>query len=156
MKKTPPELEPLVPTLRALQRLIDRFESQGIVIGGAAICLLGQARLTADVDAMLLVTNGELPRLLQVARQVGFVPRRKDVETFARRNRLVLLRHPETASDVDISLGAMPLEIEMVQRSRMMRFGILRVRLPTIDDLIILKAIAHRPKDLIDISKLSK
>lgn len=55
MKKKLSELEPLVPTLWALQRLIDRFESRGIVIGGAAICLLGQPRLTADVDAMLEV-----------------------------------------------------------------------------------------------------
>lgn len=156
MKKTPAELEPLVPTLRAVQQLIEQFESQGIVIGGAAICLLGQPRLTADVDALLLVSNQDIPRLLALADKVGFVPRRKDIETFARRNRVILLRHPETASDVDISMGAMPLEVEMVERSRLMRYGNLSVRLPTVEDLIILKAIAHRPKDMLDIASLIK
>lgn len=154
MKKTPEQLEPLVPTIKALQTLIEKFESKGIVIGGAAICLLGQPRMTADVDAMLLVTNDDLAKVFDVARQVGFVPRRKDAETFARRNRILLLHHPETGSDVDISMGAMPLEQEMVERSRLMRFGSLRVRLPSIEDLIILKAIAHRPKDLIDVRNL--
>lgn len=154
MKKNLSELEPLVPTLGALQRLIERFESRGIVIGGAAICLLGQPRLTADVDAMLLVTNQELPTLLEAAFEIGFSPRRKDYEAFARRNRIILLHHPETGTDVDISLGSMPLEIEMVDRSQVIRYGTLRLRLPTIEDLIILKAIAHRPKDMMDIGNL--
>jgi hypothetical protein len=30
----------------------------------------------------------------------------------------------------------------------------LRLRLPTVEDLIILKAVAHRPKDLLDIRTL--
>lgn len=143
-----------MPTLRAVQALIDRFQAKGVIIGGAAVCLLGQARLTADVDAMLLVTNDDLTALLEAAHEVGFVPRRRSVALFARRNRLVPLHHPETKSDVDISLGAMPLEIEMVKRSRLMRYGNLRVRLPTIEDLIILKAIAHRDKDRLDIISL--
>jgi hypothetical protein len=152
--KTPHELEPLMPTLQALQRLIDRFDKQGIIIGGAAVCLMGQPRMTADVDAVLLLSIDELPQLLKAAREVGLVPRIKDVKEFARRNRVVLLRHQASGTDVDISLGALPVEIEAVQRSRILRTGNLRLRLPTVEDLIILKAVAHRPKDLLDIRTL--
>ncbi|TAH53620.1 MAG: hypothetical protein EYC68_02425 [Chloroflexota bacterium] len=152
--KTPSQLEKLVPTLRALHSLLVQFEERGMVIGGAAVCLLGEPRMTADVDAVFLLSNDDLPNLLRAAHEVGFVPRIKDVESFARRNRLVMLRHPITNVDVDISLGAMPFEIEAVERSRLVRSGKLRVRLPTVEDLIILKAIAHRPKDLVDIQSL--
>lgn len=152
--KTPSQLEKLVPTLRALHNLLVQFEERGMVIGGAAVCLLGEPRMTADVDAVFLLSNDDLPNLLRAAREVGFVPRIKDVESFAKRNRLVMLHHPITNADVDISLGAMPFEIEAVERSRLVRSGKLRVRLPTVEDLIILKAIAHRPKDLVDIQSL--
>lgn len=152
--KTPSQLEKLVPTLRALHNLLVQFEERGMVIGGAAVCLLGEPRMTADVDAVFLLSNEDLPNLLRAAHKVGFVPRIKDVERFARRNRLVMLHHSLTNVDVDLSLGAMPFEIEAVERSRLVRSGKLRVRLPTVEDLIILKAIAHRPKDLVDIQSL--
>lgn len=152
--KTPKELEPLVPTLQALGALIDHFDKKGMVIGGAAVCLLGQPRMTADVDALLLVSQEDLPELLQKAGQMGFTPRIKDIEAFARKNRIILLRYGESDTDVDISLGALPLEIEAVQRSRVIRAGNARIRVPTVEDLIILKAVAHRPKDLVDIRAL--
>lgn len=152
--KKPKELDPLLSTLQAVQQLIDRFEKKGIVIGGAAVCLLGQPRMTADVDAMLLVSLDDLPLLLSAAREMGLVPRIKNVEAFARKNRIVLLRHRATDTDVDISLGVLPLEVEAVRRSQVIRVGKLRLRLPAVEDLIIFKAVAHRPKDLLDIRTL--
>ncbi len=153
MKKTD-ELEPLLPTLRAVQQLIDRFGKKGIVIGGAAVSLLGRPRMTADIDAVLLVSIDDLPQLLRAARQVGLVPRIQDVEAFGRKNRIVLLRHRASGTNVDISLGVLPLEIEAVERSQVIRIGNLRLRVPTVEDLIIFKAVAHRQKDLLDIKML--
>jgi hypothetical protein len=75
-----------------------------------------------------------------------------DAEAFARRSRVLLLRHAESGIDVDISLGLLPFEIEAVERSQEYTAGALRVRLPTPEDLIILKAVAHRPKDMLDIA----
>ncbi len=152
--KPAPELEPLIPTLDAVQRLIDEFENRGIIIGGVAVSLLGRPRLTADVDIVLLVSVDDLPRLIRAAEQEGFTPRIEGVENFARRNRVVLLKHDASGIDVDISLGALPLEVEAVQRSQMVRAGSLQVRVPTVEDLIILKAVAHRPKDGLDVETL--
>ena len=52
---------------------------------------------------------------------------------------------------MDISLGILPFEVETVERSQEYQAGSLRIRLPTPEDLIILKAVAHRPKDMLDI-----
>jgi len=41
--------------------------------------------------------------------------------------------------------------VETVERSHEHRAGTLVLRLPTPEDLIILKAVAHRPKDMLDI-----
>lgn len=43
----------------------------------------------------------------------------------------------------------------MVERSSIKSFANLSIRLPTPEDLIIMKAIAHRPKDLEDIRMIA-
>ena len=45
-------LQPLLPPLASIQRLLARFNERGMVIGGGAASLLGRPRLTADVDVV--------------------------------------------------------------------------------------------------------
>lgn len=147
----PSSLEPLLAPIQALQRLIEHFDNQGVIIGGVATSILGRPRLTADADAMLVLSLEDIAELLQVALREGLVPRLAEVEQFARRNRVVLLRHEASGIDIDVSLGLLPFEIEAVERSQEYQIGSVRLRLPTPEDLVILKAVAHRPKDLLDI-----
>jgi hypothetical protein len=51
-------------------------------------------------------------------------------------------------------LGILPFEQEAVQRSTLHDTGTFAIRLPTPEDLIIMKTVAHRPKDLLDIQAL--
>jgi hypothetical protein len=145
-------LKPLAEPLAAVQRLIEQLNHQGVVIGGVAASLLGQPRLTADADVLILASIDDIPRVLELAGAEGLQPRTANVVEFARRSRVVLLRHAASGIDVDISLGVLPFEIEAVERSHEHQAGALRIRLPTPEDLIILKAVAHRPKDLVDIA----
>jgi hypothetical protein len=125
-----------------------------MVIGGVAASLLGQPRLTADLDAVIILDVAELPHLLEAAIQEGLIPRISDAEAFARQNRVLLLRHDVSGIPVDISLGALPLEEEAVKRSVVRHVGEVAIRLPTPEDLVILKAVAHRPQDLLDIQAI--
>jgi hypothetical protein len=45
-----PSAEYLAAPLQAVQRLLDRFHDQGMIIGGVAASLLGQPRLKVDID----------------------------------------------------------------------------------------------------------
>ena len=148
------EVTPLLAPLAAVQRLLTRFDDQGIIIGGVAASLLGRPRLTADVDAVILLTVEDLPLLVEAAAQEGLVSRITNAEDFARRHRVLLLRHQESGINVDISLGMLLFEIEAVERSVIHQVGSLAIRLPTPEDLIIFKAVAHRPTDLMDIQAL--
>ena len=144
----------LLPSLIALQKLLARFGDQGIIIGGVAASLLGKPRLTADVGAMILLSIENLPHLTNAAIEVGLVPRISNAEDFASRHRVLLLRHQESGINVDISLGILPFEVEAVERSVVCQVGNLAIRLPTPEDLIIFKAVAHRPQDLLDIQAI--
>ena len=150
------EVAPLLSPLISLQRLLARFDDQGVVIGGVAASLLGRPRLTADVDVVMILSIENLPHLMAEAAEEGLVPRIADAEAFARRHRVLLLRHDASGIGVDISLGMLPFEVEAVERSIIHEVGSVAIRLPTPEDLIIFKAVAHRPKDLLDIQAIAE
>jgi hypothetical protein len=66
----------------------------------------------------------------------------------------LLVSHKSTGIDVDISLAALPFEKESIARAKWMDVGGLSLPLPTPEDLIIMKAVAHRPRDLADIESV--
>ena len=151
----PENLTPLLAPLQALQNLLAAFNNQGVIIGGSAVSLLGTPRYTVDLDAVFLLSFDDLPRLLTEAAGQGIEPRISDPILFARKSRVILMRHMPSGTDIDLSLGILPFEIEMVERSQVIDVGAMQLRLPTPEDLIILKAVAHRPKDLADIQAIA-
>ena len=50
----PGDMEPLADPLQAVERLLVRFGERGVIIGGAAISLIGKPRYTEDIDAVVL------------------------------------------------------------------------------------------------------
>ena len=154
-QSAPSGITPLLEPLMALQRLLEHFDNQGVIIGGIAASLLGKPRFTADLDAVILLRVEDLPKLVNASREQGITPRIADAEVFARKNRVLLLQHQASGINIDISLGILPFETEMVERSRKLKVGSLYLRLPTPEDLIILKAVAHRPHDLTDIQAIA-
>jgi len=145
------DIEPFQAAIEATQRLLVRFDNRGVIIGGIAVGFLGKPRFTEDIDAMFLLSIHDIPKFLEAARHEDILPRRPDAEEFARKSRVLLLQHAPTEINIDISLGILPFEEEMVKRAIVQSIGSLSIRLPTPEDLIIMKAIAHRPKDLEDI-----
>lgn len=151
----PPEPEiPFGDALESLAGVLQDFDNRGLVIGGVAVSLLAAPRLTADVDAMLLLDVTEIPRLIESAAAHGLTARIEDAAAFAAQSRVLLLRHAASGIGVDIALGMLPFEEEAVARGRLHETGRVAVPLPTPEDLIILKAVAHRPKDLLDIESI--
>jgi len=149
------KLTPFLGPLQAIQNLLTKYGNKGVVIGGIAASLLGTPRFTADLDAVFLVSFEDLPSFLSEAMKEGIEPRIQDPIGFARKSRVLLLRHTTSNIDIDISLGILPFEIEMVHRSTPVVLGSLQLQIPTPEDLIIMKAVAHRPKDLDDIEAIA-
>jgi predicted nucleotidyltransferase len=154
-RSEPVILSPLLELLDALQHLLERFDNCGVIIGGIAASLLGQPRLTVDLNAVILLNTNDLPKLIEAAAIEGMVTRIADAEEFARKNRILLLRHEPSGINIDISLGILPFEIEMIERGHEISVWGIQLRLPTPEDLIIMKAIAHRSKDLEDIQAVA-
>lgn len=119
---------------------------QFCVIGGLAVQRWGEMRTTLDVDLTLLTRFGREEDFIGPLLE-QFEGRIPDALEFAIRNRVLLLR-ASNGKDIDISLGGLPFEEEMVQRATPFEFapGLI---LPTCspEDLFIMKVFAARGKD---------
>lgn len=144
----------LLAALADLVSWLDEAQVPSMVIGGVAASVLGRPRLTHDVDALAILPEPEWGRLMSAAAGHGIVPRIEDALAFAGRSRVLLMRHVASRIDLDLTFGGLPFERDAVAKSDVHEIGGVRVRLPRVEELIVMKAIAHRPKDIQDIEGL--
>jgi hypothetical protein len=156
-RPTMPKREPLSALLKALRDLVRWLKSKhvpGVIIGGVAASILGRPRMTNDIDALVLLEEAYWEKFLIDGARFGFIPRLTDCLNFAKKSRVLLVRHKPSGIDVDITFGVLPFEKETIARVVWLEIKKIRLPLPTPEDLIIMKAIAHRPRDLADIESI--
>lgn len=153
MAKKPPVLPPET-TLAALLDWLESEAISGLIIGGVAASLLSRPRFTRDVDVLISLDETLYEKFLNSGAHFGFVPRINNALAFARRSRVFLVTHDPTGVDVDIALAGLPFEVESIEQKRWNKLGTLSLPLPTPENLIIMKAVAHRPQDMADIKAL--
>lgn len=121
------------------------------VVGGVAASLHGRPRVTKDVDVVVLAEDGTWPHLLELAAKERLVPRIDGALEFARTTRVLLLAHEPSAIEVDVSFGMLPFESELVERAETRMIHSVRFPLATAEDVIVMKALALRARDILDI-----
>ena len=125
--------------------------ARGYVIGGIAASVYGRPRVTNDIDATVLLDEDQWDEFLIAGREFGFLPRVSDPIEFARRSRMLLAIHDPTGIPIDLALGLLPFEIEAAARARKVEIAGTQVPLISPEDLLVMKAVAGRPRDLADI-----
>src|SRR5262245_51247027 len=92
-------IESLADALRDLRRWLSQTHTRGIVIGGVAASLLGRPRATRDVDALVVLPEDTWATFVAAGTKFGFVPRVKDCVAFARRSRVLLMKHAPSEAE---------------------------------------------------------
>lgn len=154
MKKETEIPDEIVVALQDLLRWLEVTHTPYATIGGVGVSLIAGARATQDVDAVLWLDTSELESFVQSGTLHGFIGRISDAAEFARRNRVLLLQHQPTGINVDLSCGELPFEEEMIARAKELVIGSVRIKVASPEDLIITKAVAHRPRDIADIEAI--
>lgn len=141
----------LLTTASAVQACLDTAELPNALIGGLAVQVWGQPRVTQDVD--LTVLTGVVRDVEAIDTLLErFTSRIENPHGFAAQARVVLLKDPVTGSDVDVSLGADPFEERMLDRAVLIEHAPdARLRTATAEDLLVLKLFAGRPIDWMDV-----
>lgn len=132
-----------------LQGFCDRSGWGSCFIGGIAVQRWSQARVTRDVDLTLLTGFGHEAGYIENLLK-HYSPRIADAAAFAMRTRVLLLRS-SSGVGIDISLGALPFEHLVVERSSLYEFAPnLALRTCSAEDLMVMKLFAFRGIDLRD------
>ena len=118
-------------------------------IGGITLVRWGDARQTKDIGMVVLAGFGHKQKF-SVAFTSAFKPRPEHSPKIADEGRVLLLQ-AGNGVPMDISLGCLPYEERIMDRSSKFEF-LPEVALRTVcaEDLVVLKAFAGRPQDWID------
>lgn len=129
------------------------FQQLGVsyaIIGGVAVQIWGEPRLTQDVDLTVAAPLDEPAVFIQQVLD-RFPARLEGALEFARRNRVILIT-ATNGCPVDVSLGLPGYEDEVMRRAVDVELEPGNaVKMCSAEDLIIHKAIAGRPQDVRDI-----
>jgi predicted nucleotidyltransferase len=127
---------------------------KGVVIGGVAVAFRGRPRITRDVDAIVFLEEERWAEFLAIGEKLAFHERIPDLLEFAKRSRVLTVRHEKTGTPVDLSLGSLAIERQTLERAEKVKIGRLAVPVASAEDLIILKTVAGRPQDVIDMDSV--
>jgi hypothetical protein len=124
-----------------LERVAGALDAAGIrymVVGGQAVLLHGEARLTKDVDVTLAAGLEHLDQVVSLARAARLEPL-VDPESFTRRTLVLPCQDRESGLRVDFILSFSPYERQAIERARLVTMGSTAVRFATAEDLVIHK-----------------
>ena len=140
--------------LVTIAKNLEKAEIPYMIIGGQAVLQYGEARLTNDIDVTLGVDVDKLSIVLKLVRRVGLEILRNDVRKFVKQTYVLPVREMESGIRIDFIFSNSSYEKQAIQRSKGIRINKQLVQFASVEDVIIQKIIAGRPRDLEDISKL--
>jgi len=123
------------------------------IIGGIAVIIHGAPRVTADIDVTILAEIDTLEQILGVFAD-DYISLKSNPLAFFQRCLFVPLQHKTTEVKVDVAAALSGFERLAVKRSQRLFYYDVEANVCTIEDLIIMKLIAARPKDILDLQTL--
>ncbi len=133
-----------------IARLAVELEAKRIpfmLIGGQAVLLHGEPRLTQDVDVTVGVGPDRVPDLLGVCEALGLQPLPDDPGAFARETFVLPAADPATGVRVDLIFSTTPYEAQAIDRAVLVNVGRREVPFASAEDLLLHKLFAGRPRD---------
>ncbi len=140
--------------LKQLALGLDRAGLPYMVFGGQAVLLYGEPRLTRDIDITLGVDTGQVAALLRVIEQRHWRILVDDVDEFLRQTFVLPVLDPESNIRIDFVFSLTGYERLAIERGKMVRLGEVDVRFVSLEDLIVMKVISGRPRDIEDVASV--
>lgn len=147
--------EALESVARVLNRFVDEGRCEGwYVFGAQAVAVRGAPRATQDVDITAAMAKSDVPELTQELSEAGLQHRYPEsAGTLLATAAVVPLSHV-SGMDVDLIIGSSGLERLTSQRAELVRVDGISVPVARSTELVVLKVLAGRGKDIDDVRAL--
>lgn len=129
---------------------LDERQIPYMVIGGQAVLIYGEPRLTRDIDITLGVGLERLSDALALADASGWRVLVEKPDQFVQRTMVLPLDDPQSKIRIDLIFSFSPYERQAMDRVHRVSVGKAMVRYAAAEDVIVLKITAGRPRDLED------
>ncbi len=139
--------------LASLARLLDEIGVPYALIGAHGVNAWLEPRFTADVDLTAASTSEEMGRLRRGLLAAGFRVAREHGAALPSGPDFVRFVAPDGELLLEVQAAKTTFQREVVRRAVASSSGL---RVATIEDLIVLKLIADRPKDQGDLDGLAR
>jgi hypothetical protein len=138
-------------TLADLDRALAPLGLRWYVFGAQAAIHYGSARTTADVDITVELAGLSPTTLVSRLAEVGIDPRIAIDEEFVAQSRVLPMVHHATGMGVDVVLAGPGPEQTFLSRAQLRAFENVRVPIAAPNDMVVMKVLAGRPKDVDDV-----
>jgi len=139
---------------KLLEQIAGELSAQNIpymIIGGQAVLLYGEPRLTKDIDVTLGIGSEGLDQVMQSVENLKFNILVPEPEDFVRETMVLPTLHEKSGIRVDFIFSFSAYEHQAIQNAKQIKMGAQDVYFASLEDVIIHKIIAGRPRDLEDV-----
>lgn len=137
--------------LKQLALALDKAKLPYMVFGGQAVLLYGEPRLTRDIDVTLGMDTSRAPALLRVIEELEWRVLVDEVEDFLRQTFVLPVLDPKSNIRIDFVFSLTGYERQAIDRGKIVSLGGTNIRFVSLEDLIVMKIFAGRPRDLDDV-----
>jgi hypothetical protein len=141
-------------TLRAIASVFDPQGLRWFVFGAQAVAVRGAPRATQDIDVTVEVDRSKLGQLTAELAAAGVEHRYPDIADELLKSGAVLPMRHHSGMEVDIVLAGPGLETLALGRAERLVIDGVSVPVAQATDLVVMKVLAGRGKDLDDIRSL--
>jgi len=125
-----------------------------MIIGGQAVLLYGEPRLTRDIDLTLGVNTEYVDELLKVIRELSLKPIPENIKLFVQQTMVLPALEETTGIRVDFIFSFTTYGIEAIKKARKITIIGQEVCFASPEDVIIHKIFAGRPRDIEDVRSI--
>jgi predicted nucleotidyltransferase len=136
--------------IRKLGRLLDSAKIPYMIIGGQAVLIYGTPRLTRDIDITLGVNLDKLPEVVKVVNTANLMIIPAKYKRFVAQTMVLPTEDKSSGIRVDFIFSSTSYEQQAIQRTKKVKIGQVMVNFAALEDIIIHKIFAGRPRDLED------
>lgn len=142
---------------RLLKEISSKLKKTAVpymVIGGQAVLLYGEPRLTRDIDITLGAGTEKLDEIKKIISEIGLKILVENDKEFVKRTLVLPAIDEKSSIRVDFIFSFSPYERQAIGRAKNIKLGRSLIKFASLEDVVIHKIIAGRARDVEDIKAI--